>query len=70
MSELFPTRLRTTGLSIGYSTAVAVFGGLAPFINASLIELTGSRLAPSYYLMFAAAVTLAALVAASRLGVK
>jgi MHS family proline/betaine transporter-like MFS transporter len=68
MSELFPTRMRTTGLSISYSFGVAIFGGFAPFINVWLIEVTGSKLAPSFYLMLAAAISLTALVAARRMG--
>jgi MFS transporter, MHS family, proline/betaine transporter len=70
MSELFPTRLRTTGLSISYSFGVAIFGGFAPFINTWLIEVTGSKLAPSFYLMLAAAVSLVALLAARSLPAK
>lgn len=70
MSDLFPTRLRTTGLSISYSFGVAIFGGFAPFIIAWLIAVTGSKLAPSFYLMLAAAISLAALVAARRLGLR
>jgi MHS family proline/betaine transporter-like MFS transporter len=70
MSELFPTRMRTTGLSVSYSFGVAIFGGFAPFINAWLISTTGSKLAPSFYLIFAAMVSLAALSAARRLGMK
>jgi len=70
MSDLFPTRLRTTGLSISYSFGVAIFGGFAPFINAWLIEVTGSNLAPSFYLMLAAVISLVALVAVHRLGFK
>jgi MHS family proline/betaine transporter-like MFS transporter len=68
MSELFPTRLRTTGLAISYSFGVAIFGGFAPFINTWLIEVTGSKTAPSFYLMLAAMISIAALVAARRLG--
>jgi MHS family proline/betaine transporter-like MFS transporter len=68
MSELFPTRTRTTALSISYSLGVAIFGGFTPFINAWLIEFTGSSLSPSYYLMLAAAISLVALAAAYRLG--
>jgi MFS transporter, MHS family, proline/betaine transporter len=68
MSELFPTRVRTTAVSTSYSVTVAIFGGFAPFIIAWLIDVTGSNLAPSYYLMFAAAVSLLALGAAYRLG--
>ena len=70
LSEMFPTRTRTTGLSLSYSLAVATFGGFAPFINASLIDLTGSKLIPCYYLMFGAAITLPALLGARRLGIK
>jgi MHS family proline/betaine transporter-like MFS transporter len=56
-SEVFPTRVRYTALSIGYNVAVAIFGGFAPFIATWLIELTGNKLAPAFYLMAAAAVT-------------
>jgi MHS family proline/betaine transporter-like MFS transporter len=70
MSELFPTRVRTTGLSVSYSFGVAIFGGFAPFINAWLIDMTGSKLAPSFYLMLAAVISLAALTAARRSGVR
>jgi MHS family proline/betaine transporter-like MFS transporter len=66
--ELFPTRVRTTAVSTSYSLAVAFFGGFAPFIVASLVDITGSSLVPGYYLMFAAAVSLVALGAAYRLG--
>jgi MHS family proline/betaine transporter-like MFS transporter len=61
MSELFPTHMRTLGLSIGYSFSVAIFGGFAPAINAWLIEATGSNLAPGFYLMLAAVISLLAL---------
>jgi len=66
--ELFPTCVRTTAVSTSYSLAVAIFGGSAPFIIASLIDVTGNSLVPSYYLMFAAAISLVALGAAYRLG--
>jgi MHS family proline/betaine transporter-like MFS transporter len=66
--ELFPIRVRTTAVSTSYSLAVAIFGGSAPFIIASLIDNTGSSLVPGYYLMFAAAVSLFALGGAYRLG--
>ena len=68
MSDMFPTRMRTTGLSVSYSFGVAIFGGFAPFINAWLIEATSSKVAPSFYLMFAAAISLLALLAQRRIG--
>ncbi len=70
MADLFPTRMRTTGLSISYSFGVALFGGFAPFINAWLISATGNKLAPSFYLMLAAAISLAAMRGAFRFGIR
>src|SRR4029079_1032435 len=61
-SEILPTRVRYTALSIGYNVAVAVFGGCAPFIATWLIGLTGSTLAPAYYLIAAATVTFVVLL--------
>jgi MFS transporter, MHS family, proline/betaine transporter len=68
ISELFPTRLLGSGLSIGNALAVTIFGGFAPFISVLLIEVTGSPLAPSFYLMFGAAISVVALIGVRRLG--
>jgi MFS transporter, MHS family, proline/betaine transporter len=68
--ELFPVGMRTTAVSTSYSLSVAIFGGSAPFAIAALVDLTGSNLVPSYYVMFAAAVSLIALGAAHRLGLR
>jgi MHS family proline/betaine transporter-like MFS transporter len=57
-AELFPTRVRYTALSIGYNIAVAIFGGFAPFIATWLIRETGDPLAPSFYVIAAAVITL------------
>jgi MHS family proline/betaine transporter-like MFS transporter len=66
MAELFPTRIRTTGLAVSYSLAVAVFGGFTPLISATLVELLDSYAAPSFYLMAAAVASLIAMAAAHR----
>jgi MHS family proline/betaine transporter-like MFS transporter len=58
IAEIFPTRVRSTWLSVGYSLAVAIFGGFAPFIATWLIAATGSPLSPVYYLIAAAIVSL------------
>ena len=55
--ELFPTRSRTTLMSISYSLAVALFGGFAPFIATWLISTTGTPIAPTYYLIAAGLVS-------------
>ena len=56
LAEQFPTRVRSTGLAIGYNFAVMLFGGFAQFIVTWLIRETGSPIAPAYYVMFGAVV--------------
>ena len=58
MSELFPTTLRTTGVSVSFGLSTAIFGGFAPFISTWLISVTGSQMAPAFYLMGAAILSL------------
>ena len=59
VAELFPTPQRYTGLSVGYNIGAALFGGTAPLIATLLIEWSGNVLAPSFYLIFCATVSLA-----------
>ncbi|MER5393609.1 MFS transporter, partial [Saccharopolyspora sp. NPDC002686] len=66
MAELFPTETRATGMSVGYNIGVSVFGGFTPFISTWLIGVSGSNLAPSFYLMFAAAASLLSLLVIRR----
>ncbi|HEV3425151.1 MAG TPA: MFS transporter [Paraburkholderia sp.] len=66
LSEIFPVQTRTTGMSLAYNIAVTIFGGFGPFIITWLIGATGSKVAPSFYTMFAAVVSLMALIAARR----
>jgi MHS family proline/betaine transporter-like MFS transporter len=61
MTEIFPVGVRSTGASLMYNFAVMLFGGLAPFINTWLVQTTGNKAAPVYYILFAAAVGLAGL---------
>ena len=61
MSSMFPARIRSTGLSLGYNIGVTVFGGFAPFILTWLIDRTGSLLVPGYYLVGVAAIATASL---------
>lgn len=56
LAEQFPTGVRSTGLAIGYNFAVMLFGGFAQFIVTWLIRVTGSPLAPAYYVMFGAVI--------------
>ncbi|MCC3703351.1 MFS transporter [Rouxiella badensis] len=66
MADLFPVTTRASGMAIGYNIAVTVFGGFAPFICTLLITATGTKLAPSYYLMIVALLSLWALINSQR----
>jgi MFS transporter, MHS family, proline/betaine transporter len=61
MATIFPVATRVSGLSLSYNVGVAIFGGFAGFFAQSLIELTGSKLSPSYYIMATALLSLVAL---------
>jgi MFS transporter, MHS family, proline/betaine transporter len=63
ISEIFPTHLRSTWMSTGYTVAVAIFGGFAPFVSTWLISVTGSPVSPTYlYLAPAALISLQVLL--------
>lgn len=51
MLELFPTRTRLTGASLGYNIGYAIFGGSAALVAAFMVELIGSPQAPGFYLL-------------------
>lgn len=54
LTEVMPVYVRTVGFSLAFSLATAVFGGLTPIISTGLVEITGSKSSPAYWLMFAA----------------
>jgi MHS family proline/betaine transporter-like MFS transporter len=58
LSEIFPTRVRYTALSVSYGLAVAIFGGFAALIATALVRVTGDPLAPAYYVILAGVITL------------
>ena len=58
-AELFATRVRSSGYSVGYNVSVAMFGGTAPYVATWLVARSGNELAPALYVIAAAVVTLA-----------
>lgn len=56
LAGLFATRERSTGMAIGYNSAVILFGGLAPFVLTALAGWTGDPLVPAWYVVAACAV--------------
>ncbi|MEV0595631.1 MFS transporter [Nonomuraea cavernae] len=57
IAELFSTRLRYSGASMGYQVAGIVGGGIAPIIAIKLFDVYGTTLAVSIYVVAALAVT-------------
>jgi MFS transporter, MHS family, citrate/tricarballylate:H+ symporter len=60
-TEGLPKAIRGGALATIYAVAIASFGGTAQLIVAWLIHVTGSPLAPAWYLLFATAVALVAM---------
>lgn len=54
LTEIMPAEVRVAGFSLAYSTATAVFGGFTPVISTALIEYTGDKASPGYWMSFAA----------------
>ncbi len=48
--EALPRDVRSSGLSIVYAFSVSIFGGSAPWLVTKLIQITGDKIAPAYYL--------------------
>ena len=61
LASLFPARLRSTGVSLTYNFAAVVFGGFAPAVLTFLTESTHNTMAPAFYVVAAATVSLIAL---------
>jgi metabolite-proton symporter len=62
MAEMFPTRMRYSGVSLGYQVTSIVAGSLAPLIAVKLLEIYGSSVPISIYLAAACAITLVAVL--------
>ena len=59
--ELFPTRVRYTGMAFGFNIAIIAGGGLAPWVSTKLVELFENPIAGSLYVVIGSLVALATL---------
>ena len=64
MAEMFPTRMRYSGVSLGYQVTSIFAGSLAPIIATSLLAQYGSSLPIAIYVLVACTITLIAVWAA------
>ncbi|MFS8617611.1 MAG: hypothetical protein FWJ85_12380, partial [Solitalea sp.] len=55
--ELFPTKIRYTSMSLPYHIGNGIFGGLTPFIAASVVAATGNIYAGLIYPIAVAAIS-------------
>jgi MFS family permease len=60
LAEIMPPEIRTSGFSLAYSTATAIFGGFTPAICTYLIHVTGNRAMPGVWMSLAAVCGLSA----------
>jgi hypothetical protein len=66
LTEIMPANVRTTGFSLAYSLATAIFGGFTPALATWLIERTGNKAAPGLWLTVAAGLSLLCALVTSR----
>ncbi|MFI9401523.1 MFS transporter [Nocardia sp. NPDC052316] len=64
MAEMFPTRMRYSGVSLGYQVTSIVAGSLAPIIAVRLLNTYKSAVPIAIYLAIAAAITAVAVLIA------
>jgi metabolite-proton symporter len=60
LAEMFPTRIRYSGVSLAYQLTSIVAGSLAPIIALAILRATGSAWGVAVYVAIAAAISLTA----------
>ncbi|MGX9432507.1 MULTISPECIES: MFS transporter [Bradyrhizobium] len=68
--EIVPSHVRTTCFSLAFALAAALFGTFTPFASTWLIDHTGDKASPGFWLMFAAALGIIATLTVYRRGEK
>ena len=68
LTDLFPTRVRFSGVALGFNVAFTLFSGTAPLVATSLIRSTGSDVAPAFVMIAYGILTFAASFGLPRLG--
>ncbi|OLL31590.1 citrate-proton symporter [Burkholderia sp. SRS-W-2-2016] len=68
LTEIMPVNVRVAGFSLAFSLATALFGGFTPAVSTFLIQVTGDKAAPAYWLIFAAVCGFSATLALYRRG--
>jgi MFS family permease len=68
LTDLFPTRIRFTGVALVFNVSFTLFSGTAPLIATSLIEQTHNNASPAYMMMVSALIAFTGSLFANRFG--
>jgi hypothetical protein len=68
LTDLFPTRVRFSGVALGFNVAFTIFSGTAPLVATSLIRSTGLATAPAFVMVACGLLALVASISISREG--
>jgi MFS transporter, MHS family, proline/betaine transporter len=58
LTDLFPTRIRFTGVALVFNVSFTIFSGTAPLVATTLIRDSGTLISPAYLMMFSAMLAL------------
>ena len=62
MSEMFPTRIRYSGVSLGYQVTSIIAGSMAPIIASALLQRYNSWVPVAVYILIACSITAVAVI--------
>jgi MFS family permease len=68
LTDLFPTRVRFTGVALVFNVSFTIFSGTAPLIATTLIRDTGQNTSPAYMMMVSALFALVGSIWIDRVG--
>ena len=68
LTDLFPTRIRFTGVALVFNVAFTLFSGTAPLVATTLIRETGRSTAPALVMIGCGVLTLLAAAGLGSLG--
>lgn len=59
LANLFPTRVRFSGIALSYNVSVSILSGLAPLVTSAMIAATGASTAPAIFIAACSSITFA-----------
>jgi MFS transporter, MHS family, proline/betaine transporter len=62
VADLFPTRIRFSGVAVSFNLAFSLFSGTAPLLATVLVRATGSPTGPAYFMVGCGLITLVAML--------